>query len=204
MRFDLSSSSRLGKKAATTLFAASVILLATGQTYAHEFKLGQLVIVHPWARATPPGAKVAGGYLTIENNGTENDRLVAATAEIAGRVDVHEMAVDNGVMKMRPLTDGLEIPAGGSVELKPGSYHMMMMDLTGPLKAGESIAGTLTFEKAGTVDVTYVVGPIGSSDAPEEGNDMSGMGGDMGHGDMGGDMGGNDMGDKGAMDSMGQ
>jgi periplasmic copper chaperone A len=142
--------------------------LVASQTLAHDFKAGSLTIGHPWARATPPGAKVAGGYLTIENSSAEPDRLVAATVEIAGRAEIHEMAVVDGVMKMRPLDNGVEIPAGGSVELKPGGYHLMLMDLKQPLKQGEGFSGTLTFEKAGTVDVTYDIESIGATSPDEE------------------------------------
>jgi len=147
--------------------------LVASQALAHDFKAGSLTIGHPWARATPPGAKVGGGYLTIENTGAEPDRLVAATVDIAGRAEIHEMAVVDGVMKMRPLGNGIEIPAGGSVELKPGAYHLMLMDLKQPLKEGEGFSGTLTFEKAGTVDVTFEIGSIGAT-SPDEG--MSSMG----------------------------
>jgi hypothetical protein len=158
--------------------SALVLLFALGFAFtapslsAHEIKAGALTIVHPWARATPPGAKVAGGYLTVENAGAEPDRLVAATVEIAGRAEIHEMAVVDGIMKMRPLRNGVEIPAGGSVALEPGSYHMMFMDLTRPLKEGESFAGTLTFEKAGSVEVTFAVGPLGASEMPEHEDHM--------------------------------
>jgi copper(I)-binding protein len=134
---------------------------------AHDFKAGSLTIEHPWARATPLGAKVGGGYLTILNPEAESDRLVAATADVAGRVEIHEMAVVDGVMRMRPLENGVEVPAGGSVALKPGSYHLMLMDLTRPLKEGESFSGTLTFEKAGKIEVTFAVAPIGASETPE-------------------------------------
>lgn len=130
---------------------------------AHGFKAGDLELAHPWARATPPGAKVGGGYVTIENAGGTADRLVSATTEIAGRTEIHEMAVKDGVMTMRPMNDGVEIPAHGKVALKPGGYHLMLMDLKQPLKAGESFSGTLTFEKAGTVKVTFSVEPIGTT-----------------------------------------
>jgi copper(I)-binding protein len=133
---------------------------------ADDITVGTLTISSPWARATPPGAKAAGGYVTIHNSGTQSDRLIAVSMEIAGRAEVHEMKMDNGVAQMRELEDGLEIPAGGTVELKPGSFHLMLMDLAGPLKEGDSIVGTLTFEKAGTVDLTFDVGPIGSSEPP--------------------------------------
>jgi copper(I)-binding protein len=145
---------------AMTALAVAFTLTALQPVFAQDAK--PVHVEQPWARATPPGAKVAGAFATIENHGATPDRLVSATAEIAGRVEIHEMAVTDGVMTMRPLADGLPVPADGSVELKPGSYHLMLMDLAGPLKDGEHIAGTLTFEKAGTVPVEFVVAPIGA------------------------------------------
>lgn len=147
---------------------ASLALLAffvfTQPLFAHEFKKGDLEIVHPWSRATPDGAKVAGGYLVIKNHGKQADRLIAATGEIAGKTEIHEMKVDDkGVMTMRPLADGLEIPADGKAELKPGSYHIMFMNLKHGLKEGEKFKGSLTFEKAGTVDVEYAVNAMGGA-----------------------------------------
>ena len=142
-----------------------VLLFAAAQSvWAHEFKAGVVVIDHPWSRATPAGAKVAAGYLTLQNTGAEPDRLVSATAEIAGRTEIHEMAVDaNGVMTMRPLADGIAVPAGGSVALEPSSFHVMFMDLKAAPEEGKPFKGTLTFEKAGTVDVEYAVEPIGGA-----------------------------------------
>ena len=148
------------------VLAAAFVTAAGAPASADMFEAGALVIHQPWARATPPGAQVAGGYATIENNGAMVDRLVSATAEIAGRVEIHEMAMNDGVMTMRPLMDGIEIPAGGSLELKPGSFHIMFMELAEPLAEGEMFAGTLTFDGAGTVDVTFAIGPIGSEEAP--------------------------------------
>jgi periplasmic copper chaperone A len=110
-----------------------------------------------WARATPDGAKVGAGYLTLKNTGTTADRLVSATApELAGRVEIHEMAETNGIMTMRAVT-GLDVDPGVSVALKPGGFHMMFLDLKKPLKLGDSVQGTLIFEKAGTINVTYTV-----------------------------------------------
>ena len=129
---------------------------------AHGFKAGSIDIGHPWSRATAPGAPVAGGFLKLTNTGTEADTLVAATFEAANRVEIHEMAVVDGVMKMRALAKGLEVPAGGSVELKPGSYHVMFIDLKRQLKEGESFKGELVFEKAGKVQVEYKVMPVGA------------------------------------------
>src|SRR5512147_2621192 len=115
-------------KSIAVLFAGMVALAATG-AFAHEFKVGDLQIGHPWARATPKGASVGGGYLKITNTGTAPDRRISGSSEVAGRFEVHEMSMDNGVMKMRPVKGGLEIKPGETVELKPGGYHIMMLDL---------------------------------------------------------------------------
>jgi copper(I)-binding protein len=147
---------------ATTLVA--MLFIAAAPSFAHEFKAGDIEIVHPWSRATPEGAKVAAGYMTIMNNGAEPDRLVSVSGDIAGRTEIHEMAVDaQGVMTMRPLADGLEVPAGGSVELKPGSFHIMFMDLKRGAKEGEPFKGELVFEKAGAVSVEFAVEAVGGS-----------------------------------------
>jgi len=129
---------------------------------AEEIKAGDLVITQPWSRATPGGAKIAGGYLTIENKGSAPDRLVGGSAEIAGKVEVHEMAVNNGVMTMRPLDKGPTIEPGKTVKLAPGGYHLMMFDLKSPLKQGDKVAVTLEFEKAGKVTVSLDVQGIGA------------------------------------------
>ncbi len=142
---------------------AAVLALVPGVIAAHDFKLGSLEIGHPWARATPKGASVAGGYLKITNKGTTPDRLVSGTAAFARRFEIHEMKMVDGVMQMRPLPAGLEIKPGETVELKPGSYHLMFMALKDPLKQGETVKGTLTFEKAGTVEVEYKVEAIGAA-----------------------------------------
>ncbi|MGK9167947.1 copper chaperone PCu(A)C [Inquilinus limosus] len=145
------------------VLGVALALPAIGVAAAHEFKSGPIEVIHPWSRATPPAAKVGGGYAEIRNDGSEPDRLVSATAEIAGRVEIHEMAVKDGVMTMRPVEHGVPVPAGGAAALAPGGIHLMLMELKRPLKAGESFAGTLTFEKAGAVDVTFDVEPIGAT-----------------------------------------
>jgi uncharacterized protein YcnI/copper(I)-binding protein len=129
---------------------------------AKTYKAGSLTVEGPWARATPGGAKVAGGYLTITNTGQEPDRLIGGTVPFARRFEVHEMAMEGGIMRMRPLANGLEIKPGETVELKPGAHHLMFLDLTSGLKVGQSVKGTLQFEKAGKVDVEFKVSPIGS------------------------------------------
>ena len=127
------------------------------------YTIGNLTIAAPWSRATPGGAKIAGGYLKITNNGTAPDRLVNAATSAAGKVEIHEMSMANGVMQMRPLNEGLPIKPGETVELKPGGFHMMFMDLTRPFKQGEAVKTTLQFEKAGKVDVMFNVGAIGAT-----------------------------------------
>jgi periplasmic copper chaperone A len=123
-------------------------------------KASDISVTMPFTRATPAGAKVAGGYMMLENRSKVADRLVGGTSEIAGRIEIHEMANVNGVMTMRELPKGLEIPAEGMVALKPGSYHVMLMGLRRQLKEGEKVSGTLVFEKAGTIPVTYEVRSI--------------------------------------------
>jgi periplasmic copper chaperone A len=146
---------------ATYVFAFAS-MLSIGPGLAHEFKTGSITVERPWSRATPGGAQVAAGYLTIENDGTEPDRLVSATAEIAGHTGIHQMSMKDGVMEMRELKDGLPVPADGSVKLEPNSYHLMFTGLKKPLQEGEVFSGTLTFKKAGTLDVTFEVEGIGA------------------------------------------
>src|SRR3954469_22882791 len=130
---------------------------------AHDYQIGPIAIDHPWTRATPKNAPVAGGYLKITNTGTTPDRLVGGSAEVAKRFQVHQMKMDGGVMTMRELKDGLEIPPGATVELRPSSYHIMMLDLARPLTKGEKVKGSLTFEKAGKADVEFAVEARGGS-----------------------------------------
>ena len=126
------------------------------------YKVGALVIEAPWTRATPGGARVGGAYLKITNTGAESDRLVGGSLPIAAAVEVHQMSMADGVMKMRKLEAGLEIKPGQTVELKPGGYHLMFTGLRQALQQGQSVKGTLQFEKAGSVEVEYRVEPIGA------------------------------------------
>ncbi|TGR23233.1 MULTISPECIES: copper chaperone PCu(A)C [unclassified Mesorhizobium] len=148
---------------------AFVIMLGGVQTVlAHEFKLGDLEIGHPWSRATPTGAKVAGGYFTITNNGSTPDRLLSITSDISEKAELHEMGVKDGVMTMRPVDGGLEIPAGGKVALAPGGYHLMFIGLKRQPKQGEKFAATLTFEKAGKVSVEFAVEGMGETGGTDD------------------------------------
>ena len=145
------------------LIPALLITLAATAAYAEDYKIGNLQISQPWTRATPKGAAVAGGYLKITNTGTAPDRLLGGSTDVAKRFEVHEMSMDNGVMKMRELKSGLDIPPGATVELKPGSYHIMMQELLRPLAKGQRVKASLTFEKAGKGDVEFAVEAIGAS-----------------------------------------
>ncbi|WP_291711530.1 copper chaperone PCu(A)C [Bradyrhizobium sp.] len=139
---------------------------------AEEVKAGDLVISQAWSRATPRGAKTGGGFLTIENKGSAPDRLVAVSGDFADKIEVHEMAVKNGVMTMRAVENGLTIEPGKTVTLAPGGYHLMMLDLKAPLKQGDKLPVTLQFEKAGTVVVTLDVQGVGAKGPAAEGGKM--------------------------------
>lgn len=141
---------RLCSIALAALAAASAI-----PAVAHDYTLAALRIAHPYARATPPGADVGGAYLTIANKGTA-DKLVAASSPAASRVELHTMAMDNGVMRMHEVK-AIDLPAGGEVELKPGGLHMMLVGLKAPLAQGARVPLKLTFEHAGSIDVDLAV-----------------------------------------------
>lgn len=151
----------------TLLLAICATFFVTGTSSAHDYKIGDIVIEYPFSRATPPKARVAGGYLTITNNGTVADRLVGGSATISKRIEIHEMAVKDDIMRMRPLPNGVEIPAGETVTFKPGSYHIMFMGIAEPFKKGSRNTITLKFEKAGEIEVEFAVEGM-RADAPTE------------------------------------
>lgn len=131
---------------------------------------GDLELSGGFARATLPKAAVAGGFLTVTNTGRADDRLVSATSPAAQRVEIHEMSMQGDVMQMRPLPQGIPVPAGKSVDLRPGGLHLMLMGLTAPLRQGDSVPLTLTFEKAGPVQMSLSVGPINAKEAEHAGH----------------------------------
>jgi periplasmic copper chaperone A len=151
-----------------------LLRMASGPT---SYTLGPLVIEAPWARATPGGAQVAAGYVKVTNKGSEPDRLTGGTLPVAAAVEVHEMSMSAGVMKMRRLEQGLEIKPGQTVELKPGGYHIMFMGLREGLKEGQPVKGTLVFEKAGTIEIEYRVAPIGAQSGGQSGSQSGGQSG---------------------------
>ena len=146
------------------LFALAAPVLA------HSFAIAKIAIGHPWTRETAATQTVGGGFLTIRNGGKTADRLLSASSPFAAEVQIHTMSMDGGVMKMRPLKDGIAIPAGQTVELKPGGLHIMFIGLKQPFKKGSQIPATLRFLKAGTVKVGFAVQPVGSAAPMEAGH----------------------------------
>ena len=151
-----------------SVLLAAILAVAATAASAHEYKAGSLQIQHPWSRATPKGATVAGGYMKITNTGKTPDRLIGGSTAAAPKFEIHEMSMEGGVMKMRMLPKGIEIKPGQTVELKPGGYHLMFVGITAPLEQGKPVKGTLEFEKAGKIEVEYAVEAIGG--APKGGH----------------------------------
>ncbi len=128
----------------TPVLCAALLLASIGSLAAEEYKAGSLQIENPWARATPGGAKIGGGYLTVKNDGGTADKLIGGSSPIAQKVEVHEMKSENGVMKMRALPGGVQIDPGQTVTLKPGGFHLMFVGLNKPLKQGEHVLSLWT------------------------------------------------------------
>ena len=137
--------------------AIAIALTSVSGVFSHDTKHGDLIIQHTTIRPTPPKAPVSGGYMTIKNTGSSSDWLIGGSASFAKKVEVHEMKMDGDIMKMRHLTDGLEIPAGGEVTLKPGGLHIMFMKLSERMKAGEKRMVKLMFKNAGEVEIEFDV-----------------------------------------------
>lgn len=132
------------------------VIFNAGPAFSQDSKKREIEIQAPWIRATTPAAKVGGGYVTIINNGAEEDRLLGATSQIAERVEIHRMEMTDGIMKMRPIPDGLVIPAGQKIELAPGGYHLMLIGLKQPVKQNDTVMVALKFEKAGIINTILV------------------------------------------------
>ena len=133
--------------------------VALSSAVAHEFKMGEITLQHPFSRVTPKGVKTGAAYMTIVNGGTSSDRLVGATTEIAERAEIHRTTTtDDGVMRMRVQPNGIAIPAAGEIKLQPASeYHIMLVGLSEPLQEGMKIPLVIKFEKAGSITVELAV-----------------------------------------------
>jgi copper(I)-binding protein len=155
----------------TSFALAALMTLCASQAFAQTFKIGSIEVAQPWVRATPKGADLTVGYFRITNSGTTADRLTGGSSAAASRVEFHEMTMTDGVMKMRPLPNGLEIKPGETVALKPDSYHAMFFGLKHPVKQGDHVKGTLTFENAGALEVEYTVESIGAKQPTNAGKE---------------------------------
>ena len=146
------------RMACVAVVACSLVTTAQAQ----EGALANIIVTQAWSRATPGGSKVAGGYLTVENRGVIPDKLLSASTDAARKIEIHEMAVTDGVMTMRPVEGGLTIEPGHNVKFAPGGLHLMIVGLVAPLKQGDQVPASLTFEKAGTISVSFEVQGMGA------------------------------------------
>jgi copper(I)-binding protein len=138
------------------------VMFVSGAALAEDFQIKSLRVSNAFSRATPPGAKVAGAFMTIKNAGPDADRLISASSPVAGLVEIHEMAMEGGMMKMRALK-GIDLKPGATVDLQPGGYHVMLEDLKQPLKQGDQVPVKLTFEKAGVLEIKVNVEGMGAA-----------------------------------------
>jgi periplasmic copper chaperone A len=168
------------------IFGLFVALIASAPVAFAQGNEASIDIEQPWARATPAGALTGVVYMTLKNKTNTADRLIGASSNVAAQVQIHEMAVVDGIMQMRQVAGGLVIAAGGSVILKPSSYHVMLIGLKRPLVAGETLPLTLTFANAGNISVTVPVQAMGAMQShTDETDHMGGSGGDKSQGGMG-------------------
>jgi copper(I)-binding protein len=151
---------KTGQTARDLTYPAAILRVAASETRATQS--GPLRIEQAWSRATPGGASVGAGYLRLTNTGSTSERLLGGATDIAARIETHDMKVEDGVMKMRALPQGIEIAPGATVDLRPGGLHLMIMGLKQGLKTGETVSARLQFEKAGTVPVTFNVLAMGA------------------------------------------
>jgi copper(I)-binding protein len=137
--------------------AALTAFVSSSPAAAHDITVRQA-----WSRATPKAAKVAGGYLSIENRGVQPDRLLSASSGAAAKVEIHQMSMQDGIMTMRPRDDGLAIPPDATVTLEPGGDHIMFIGLTAPFEEGQRVPVSLNFERAGKIEASFDVGSVGA------------------------------------------
>ncbi len=149
------------------LLGITLVFAATTSAWAQDARAGTIRIDKPSTRATPPAAPTGAGYLSLANEGREADRLIEVSSPIAGRAEIHTMEIVVEVSRMRWQKDGVELPPGKTVELKPGGTHIMFMELTGPIRPGTRVPATLVLQRAGKVDVELLAAPIGATNAPD-------------------------------------
>lgn len=141
---------------------AALVFATCAVGHAADVTVGNIKLTSAWARATPKGATVGGGYFTVTNTGNTPDRLVGGVSDIAARFEIHEMGMEQGVMKMRELASGIEINPGQTIRFEPSGYHIMFLGLRQPLRQGDHFRATLQFEKAGSATIDFTVESIGA------------------------------------------
>lgn len=152
------------------LLGALFLGLIASHAHAQPAEPQHIHLSDAYIRAMPPNAPVAGGYVTITNDGPQDDRLIGASSPRAGEVQIHEMTMNGDVMKMRELPDGLAIPAGQSVSLTPGGYHLMFLKVTEPFAEGDSVPATMVFQNAGRIELPIEVRPMRPATASHQGH----------------------------------
>lgn len=160
-----------------TLFATLLFVMSTMTLGAHDFDAGSIYIDHPMIKEAPPNAPVLGGYIMLQNNGTEDDRLIGIESDAVEKVELHRTVMTNNIASMTPMTEGLPIPAGAIVWLGDAGTHAMFIKPSARYREGDEVPATLIFEKAGRIDVMFKVEKrTGADMAP--GHQSMGMGGD--------------------------
>lgn len=152
------------------LACASFYVLQVSFGSAHEFRAGDIAIDRPWTRAVGASAPTAAGYMVLRNGGTVPDRLVSAATPMATAIEMHQMSMTDGIMRMRPLPDGIELPPGQSVRLEPGGLHLMLIGPMGGLARGTRVPVRLRFERAGQVAVELIVEAAGARAGAHQGH----------------------------------
>jgi len=161
--------SRAAGTAAVAVLTWAPLLI--GQAMAADYHVGSLQISQTWARATPKGADSGAAYMTVTNTGSRPARLSCVSSDASAKCQIHEMSMDQGVMKMRPVEGGVVVKPGETVTFKPGSYHVMLVDLKAPLQQGKTVEATLKVDDGGTAQVEFPIAAIG---APAPGTTASG------------------------------
>lgn len=144
-------------KPISCIVAGAIAFAVAAPIAAQTVKRGDLSITNAWSRQTAPGQANGGGFMTIGNRAKQADRLIGGSSPVAAKVEIHTMSMDGGIMRMRPLPNGLAVPAGGRLELKPGSHHIMLIGLKSPLRLGTQVPLTLRFQHGGSVTVQLKV-----------------------------------------------
>ena len=156
------SINRAGVSLRRSVFALMVVISTASIAAGHDFAIAQIRIVNPSSRATTPGAAVGAGYMTVVNNGANAIRLVGASTSDAERVEIHSMSMDGGIMRMRPMPDGVVVPPHSQFQFSPGGVHFMLIGLKRPLLPGSRVPMTVFFDRNVSVNIELAVGPAGA------------------------------------------